>query len=459
MSKFLGNAATGIAANGPSRRQIILGGAAMLAAGSLPAFAQDRNAPESLKRGGGTTLQLRAWERYPAADIPGLNRYLDGKAGTSVEWVSAPFARYRDRMVAEFIAGTPLDIVQIPETELAAWSDSGWLAPLDGMQGLAQIMQAATPASVEATKGVDGKTYALPYLSDSFGFAYDVETLNKAGFARPARSLDELRTQMEAIKKAGLDDFPLSLAMKKQPGNFWSLWATLYASGGDLFAPDNEPVFDKPGHPLQAILEWYVAAINDWKIVGPEDLQRDWGASRTGIRTGIVKCGYMAQYALAEFNVWPDSKVAGRIRMALVPGLDANNRNAVSYAHSVGIAAASKNKPAAWDALRFYAGTDASGVFSLPRERLIAEGGRSPFPALYQDPAVQDLVRKMTGGDMDEFLKLSSTAKQKQGIKAVWFPEWEDFWMTQIQEVLTKRQDVRTAIRRTADEARRLRKA
>jgi multiple sugar transport system substrate-binding protein len=444
-----------------SRRELFLLAAASGGALSLgTAFAQDRNAPESLRRsGGGTPVQFRAWERYPAADIPGLNKYLDQHPNTSIEWVSTPFARYRDRMIAEFIAATPLDVVQIPETELAAWADSGWLLALESQPGLKEILDAATPAARDGTKGADGKTYAIPYLSDAFGFAYDKEALSKGGFDRPAQNLDELRNQMQALKKAGVDEYPLSLAMKKQPGNFWSLWATLYASGGDLFDADNNPVFDKPGNPLQAILEWYAAAMNDWKIVGPEDLQRDWGASRTGIRTGIVKFGYMAQYALAEFNVWPDSKVAGRIRMALVPGIDGPSKASVSYAHSVGIAATSKQKDSAWNALRFYAGQDGAGQLTVPRERLLSEGGRSPFPALYRDPAVESLVRKMTGGDTAEFLKLSDIAKQRQGIKATWYPEWENFMMTAFQDALQKRTTVKDAVRAAADEARRLRKA
>ncbi|CAH1694327.1 Multiple sugar transport system substrate-binding protein [Hyphomicrobiales bacterium] len=443
-----------------SRRRLIQIAAAaggVLALGRQ-ADAQDRNAPASLKRGG-TTLQMRAWERYPAADIPGLNRYLDATPGLSVEWVSTPYSRYRDRMIAEFISSAPLDIVQLPESEIAAWADSGWLKPLDGTTGLDKLLAAATPAAREGVKGVDGKVYGLPYLSDAFGFAYDEDTLHKAGFDKPASNLDELKTQMLAVKKAGIDEFPLSLAMKRQPGNFWSLWATVFASGGDLFDADNQPVFDKADNPLKAVLEWYAAALNEWKIVGQEDMQRDWGAARTGIRTGIVKFGYMAQYALAEFNVWPDSKVAGKIKMALVPGLGPQCIATVSYAHSVGIAATTKAPDQAWKLLEYYAGTDKKGQFTLPKERLLGEGGRSPYPALYQDPAVKELVAKMTGGNDSDFQKLSSISRLRQATKTAWYAEWELFMMAQFQEAMMGRTGIADAIKKTADEARRLAKA
>jgi multiple sugar transport system substrate-binding protein len=246
--------------------------------------------------------------------------------------------------------------------------------------------------------------------------------------------------------------------MKKQPGQFWSLWATLYASGGEFFDDGNQPLFDRPGHPLQAILEWYVAAINDWKITAPDDMQRDWGASRTGVRAGTIKFGYMAQYALAEFNVWPDSKAAGKIRMGLIPGLERNDLATVGYAHSVGLAATAKDKDAAWRTLRAYAGPDETGQFTMPRARLLSEGGRSPYPNLVADSRVGDLFKRMNVGDTAAFNTLSKIGRQRKGIKTTWYPEWEPFLMSQVQEALTRKTSVRSAIVASAAEARRLAK-
>ena len=161
------------------KRSISRRGALQLSAGLVAAVAtgrvaaQDASAPASLKRAGKTLLNFRAWEKYPSSDIPQLNRYLDRNPDLSVQWVSMPFGRYRDAMIAEFVAQTPLDVVQVPETELAGWADSGWLMPLDGLPGLDDVLKAATPTAVQGTKGLNGKTYALPFLSDAFGFAYD----------------------------------------------------------------------------------------------------------------------------------------------------------------------------------------------------------------------------------------------------------------------------------------------
>ena len=153
-----------------SRRRALglsAGLSAALAAGNL--LAQDAASPATLKRAGRTVLNFRAWERYPASDIPELNRFLDRNPNLSIQWVSAPFGRYRDAMIAEFVAGTPLDIVQVPETELAGWADSKWLMPLDGLPGLDVILGAATPTAVSGTKALNGRTVAVPFLTSTYG--------------------------------------------------------------------------------------------------------------------------------------------------------------------------------------------------------------------------------------------------------------------------------------------------
>ena len=45
---------------------------------------------------------------------------------------------------------------------------------------------------------------------------------------------------------------------------------------------------------------------------------------------------------------------------------------------------------------------------------------------------------------------------QKQGVKTFWYPEWEDYWMQQVQDALTKKQSVKDALAASADRARRL---
>jgi hypothetical protein len=53
---------------------------------------------------------------------------------------------------------------------------------------------------------------------------------------------------------------------------------------------------------------------------------------------------------------------------------------------------------------------------------------------------------------------LSKIGRQRKGIKTTWYPEWEPFLMSQVQEALTRKTSVRSAIVASAAEARRLAK-
>jgi multiple sugar transport system substrate-binding protein len=108
--------------------------------------------------------------------------------------------------------------------------------------------------------------------------------------------------------------------------------------------------------------------------------------------------------------------------------------------------------------LRAYAGPDETGQFTMPRARLLSEGGRSPYPNLVADAQVGDLFKRMTVGDTAPFNMLSKLGRQRKGIKTTWYPEWESFMMSQVQEALTKKTSVRSAITASATDARRLAK-
>lgn len=329
----------------PHRRHVLGFGLAAIAAPALVgrAFAQTPVSPESLLRPGASTMiKLRAWENYPTSELPGLARYLDAHPDLSIEWSSIPFARYRDSMIVEFIADERLDIVQIPETELAAWAEAGWIQDLTGRDGLDDLLRSVSPGAAEATRA-HGQTFAAPFTGAALGFAYHLPTLEKAGFGAPAASFDELREQMVKIKAEGIHEYPLSLSLKKQPGQFWSIWGTLFASGGNLFDENNEPVFDVSGSELTAILEWYVAALNDWRIVSMDDIQREWGNTRTAIRGGEIPFGFMFDYAMYEFNVMPESNVKGQMRLGHLPSLNGGRAGTVGVFHSIGLASTAQN--------------------------------------------------------------------------------------------------------------------
>lgn len=421
------------------------------------AFAQDQTLPESLLRDAATTIDFRNWGSN-GPEIEGSHRFLDAHADAAVRWVNVNFGKFRDTLTAEFVGGSNLDASTVPETELSGWADAAFLMPVDDMPGYDALVADAIPAAIDSGRGLDGRHYGIPYTSDPFGYVYNRKVLNDAGFGDAPTTMDELRTQMQAIKKSGLQEFPLHLGLKQQPGQMWSLWGFVYASGGSMFNEEDEPVFDGTDDTLANVLEWYIAAVNDWKIVGPDDFGKNWGDGRNDIKQGLVSGGCLARWTLRFGNVDDDSSVRGDVFLSVMPGLNGNDGSAVGAFHQIGIAANSKNPELAWEFIHHLSGPEADNSYRTHRERSIAFGGRGAyFPAL-NHPDYVKMVETICNGETDSYRKISETVRQKEAVKTFWYPEWEAFWMQQVQDAINGETNVKDALSASADRARKLAK-
>ena len=441
-----------------SRRNFLktsAGASALALAAPRIALGQDMGQPESLMRDADRVLSFRSWGSVPA-EIKETHRFLEQNPDASIEWVNINFAKFRDTLTTEFVGQSGLDATTVPETELSGWADAGFLHAVDDMPGIDEIRANALEGSTTAGKGLDGRQYGIPYTADPFGYIYNRKNLNEAGFSDPPKNMDELRTQMEAIKKAGIQEYPLHLGLKKQPGQMWSIWCLVLGSGGSLFNEENEPLFDGADDTLKNVLEWYVAAVNDWKIVGPDDFGKNWADGRNAMKQGLISGGFLARWGLRFSNVDPDSSVQGQVYLGLVPGLERNDVATVGAFHQIGISANSPNPDLAWDFIRHISGPEADGSYKTLRVRTIAFGGRAAYFPVLNHPDYTAMVQNICNGETDAYEKISEIVMQKQGVKTFWYPEWEDYWMQQVQDALTKKQSVQDALSASADRARRL---
>ena len=90
--------------------------------------------------------------------------------------------------------------------------------------------------------------------------------------------------------------------------------------------------------------------------------------------------------------------------------------------------------------------------------RALDQGGRCPYPVVYDDPKLKAMIDEITLGETDGYFGLSKVVRAKQGLKETWYSEWELFTMGQFQDMLLKNVSVDAAIKASADEARRLAK-
>jgi raffinose/stachyose/melibiose transport system substrate-binding protein len=105
--------------------------------------------------------------------------------------------------------------------------------------GLVQDITAATadwigdlgPAAV-GLYNVDGKQYGVPFNAGIVGFWYNKDLFAKAGIDAPPATWDELLTDIQALKKAGITPIAVG-AGDKWPAHFWYSYLMVRLGGAD----------------------------------------------------------------------------------------------------------------------------------------------------------------------------------------------------------------------------------
>ncbi|MEO3807589.1 extracellular solute-binding protein [Sphaerisporangium sp. B11E5] len=144
-----------------------------------------------------------------------------------VNYVNVPFAEAQNKFktAAQSGSGAP-DVLRADVGWVAEFASLGYLAPLDGTPAVDKPEDfLASPAS---SGKFNGKTYAVPQVTDTLGLLYNKELLKKAGHDAPPKTFAELKqTALDVKSKTGADGLALNI-------DAYFLLPFIYGEGGDL---------------------------------------------------------------------------------------------------------------------------------------------------------------------------------------------------------------------------------
>jgi raffinose/stachyose/melibiose transport system substrate-binding protein len=131
---------------------------------------------------------------------------------------------------------TNLQAGDVPDL-FQSWGGGGLREQVEA--GLVQDVTSATedwigelgPAAV-GLYNVDGKQYGVPYNAGIVGFWYNKDLFAKAGIDAPPTTWDELLTDIQALKKAGITPIAVG-AGDKWPAHFWYSYLMVRLGGAD----------------------------------------------------------------------------------------------------------------------------------------------------------------------------------------------------------------------------------
>ncbi|MCC6629607.1 MAG: extracellular solute-binding protein [Chloroflexi bacterium] len=420
-------------------------------------------AAPAIKPAGGTQtgLSLVGWNYEPPLVQQNIDRFKEQFPQYNVTY--EPVAgEYLTAVIPKFQAKSPMDVIYVRDQYLAAWVDAGYLTPMDDFVGYKDYLKDVYPLYVQQTT-YKGKNYGTWYYGDFQIMAYNNKMLNDAGYSKPPETLDELRKISEDIKKKGIAEFPLQMALEKQSDGMWDLWVYIKASGGRLLDDDGAPTYPDKDKVPEEILKWWVAAANEWKIVNAKaDMEPLPAGALTAYRSAKAAFQIHSRYDMEGDNAPERSKVAiaGQLnsRMALPPALNSGGaKNTIGWTRFYGVPSHVKDKEGAWALAQYLGAKDKSGQYYTAKRWWLLRSLGYVFQPLEKDPEVQAKTKTFIH-EPDLMNKAQQIATVRDGLQFSWWSEWYLPLQGVVQEAVLGKMTARDALVASANKANELRK-
>ena len=261
--------------------------------------------------------------------------------------------------------------------------------------------------------------------------------LAEAGINSDPETWDDLLKNCLDIKKKGIVKYPFVTSLGRE--YYTSVHTQLFVRSfkGPFFNGDGDPVFNTHPNTLGA-LQFLVDCIHKYQIMDPaasgwfeDDSWRNWEEGS----------GVYAQFTNIMTVVQNDpsvSKMAGQGGAMLVPG--ANGQRSAANGGTTGccIAASSKNKDAAWELAKFRTSRQVTYDYNAVAGEVSAWPEVMTSPAMLKANPSLDVIAKQ----YDYFYSQ---------IRLPWKSEWDDQFVTEIQNLLQLRKTVKQAMNDLAD--------
>ena len=260
-----------------------------------------------------------------------------------VNYVNVPFADAQNKFknAAQSGAGAP-DVIRAEIGWTTEFAALGYLAPLDGTRALAAPGDfLPNPA---ASGRYQGRTFAVPQVTDTLALLYNKDLLKRAGHDAPPATLAELKqTALDVQKKTDATGLMLNV-------DPYYLLPFIYGEGGDLVdAAHKKITIDDP--PAVAGVRQVTGLIDAGAAPKPS-AQDSYTNTQAAFKDGKVAMIYNGPWSMADNYGGKAFRDRANLGVAPVP---AGSVKAASPTggHDYGVYAGSKHLDAAYEFVRY----------------------------------------------------------------------------------------------------------
>ena len=359
------------------------------------------------------------------------------QTGIKVNLTILPYSRDAvPKMIASFLAGGhQYDVFTLDCIDVAQFADAGWIMPIDKW---------VTPAMKKdiipfARDGMiyKGHWYGLPYASEWKSFVYNDKMLKEAGYTEFPKTWNEVVKYSQKLQKMGIVHYATAFSWAQKECLTCDFVALTASFGGKFFDKNLNPLFNKGG--AVKALQWMVDSIYKYKIVDPASIMWTEDNVNAAMQAGDIAYQLSWGYPLVRLNDPQKSSIVGQAKIGLMPSFDGKHPYTVSGPMGWAISYGTRHPEAAWEFLKFIAGSKGSKVAA------IQEGIFSGWKSVINDPEVQ---AKVPG--------LNDMAKQSNYIvnrpRVPWYHEFSIKLVAELQKALTRQKTPQEALNDAVNE-------
>lgn len=394
-------------------------------------------------------LSMRTWSA--AVDV--VKKHLAAfqqKTGIPVDYGNAPFAQYREAMVTNFAGGAPIDMLWVSDTWLPEWAEAGWIAPIDNYPELTKYNSDVVQFCTDSMT-YKGHQYGLTYYTDFMAFLYDEEKLAAAGFSAPPKSWDEVVEQSLVMKQKGIAEFPMMLPMARDSWMIEFQSAMVFSHGGGFTDASGNAIMQHETDGAVSSLQWIVDAVRKHKIISPACVETGELAGLKAVSAGSHAFCLLPKYRLRVLNDPAQSKVAGKMKQALMPMGSKGSHATVGWMRFHGMTAATakvKSRADQTARLMEWFGGKADGAYAFQKAIFLDQGSDFAVKPLYDDPDVQASYAKFADF---KIIQAQQGLAKKKDVVTPWFGDWNEVngaaWQSAILGTVTPQ----AALKQSAD--------
>ncbi|MBA3416407.1 MAG: extracellular solute-binding protein [Chloroflexia bacterium] len=423
----------------PLSRRALTGGAA--AGLALPAFLRSSGGAAAA-----TELDFVIWSYGVEIVQDNITLFQERSPETTVTLSDFAWNVYRETMVNRFQAQTPTDVAYNGGDWLEEFATAGWVVPLEDHFDWVAGYQDKVLGFAWQDMTFDGKVYGLPYYADTITFMYDEQALADAGIEAPPTTWEEVLEQSLLLKEGGME-YPFIYELDQTLPTITEVYTSMvFGRGGELIDEAKVPLWDQPEQPANLQFKWLVDARNEHQILTFVPHETD---VVRAMNTGQHAFTVMYNYNLAALNNAATSPMAGRFKLALMPG-ETHECYGFAKFYNMTTMAADRGPEAiaaAGDFIQYFGG-EIDGEAPIAKRWAVENGLGFGLTSLLDDPEVEEAYSQWV--DLALWREQLDLARARR--QSVWYGIWGEFFRRQYAQAMAGEISADEALAASAEE-------